>query len=107
MSTDLCKDGAGGRTDTRAVDEMLRTRGQQRRTVNKGGWAELPDELVAKVLELLQAAGRSAPLFADLVDWWDDTIYKPQAEEKASASLRPPPRCGWCARGGRPCTMRW
>jgi hypothetical protein len=35
---------------------MLRTRGQQwRATVKEGGWAELPDELVAKVLELLQA----------------------------------------------------
>jgi hypothetical protein len=27
----------------------------------KGGWAELPDELVEKVLEQLQAAGRSEP----------------------------------------------
>jgi hypothetical protein len=25
----------------------------------------------------------------------------------ASASLKPPPRCGWCALRGRPCTMRW
>ena len=42
---------------------MLRTRGQQRATVKEGGWAELPDELVekvlAKVLELLQAGGLS------------------------------------------------
>ena len=27
----------------------------------KGGWAELPDELVEKVLEQLQAAGQSEP----------------------------------------------
>jgi hypothetical protein len=32
---------------------MLRTRGQRRATVKEGGWAELPDELLAKVLELL------------------------------------------------------
>jgi hypothetical protein len=30
-------------------------------TEEEGGWAELPDELVAKVLELLQAAGPSEP----------------------------------------------
>jgi predicted small secreted protein len=42
---------------------MLRTRGQQRRaTVKVGGWAELPDELLAKVLELLQAAGQARGL---------------------------------------------
>jgi hypothetical protein len=45
---------------------MLRTRSQrQQATVEEGGWAELPDELVAKVLakvlELLQAAGQSEP----------------------------------------------
>jgi hypothetical protein len=27
--------------------------------VKEGGWAELPDELLAKVLELLQAAGQA------------------------------------------------
>jgi hypothetical protein len=27
----------------------------------EGGWAGLPDELVAKVLEMLQAAGRTEP----------------------------------------------
>ena len=42
--------------------------------MNKGGWAELPDELVAKVLELLQAAGRSAPQVS--TDW----RVQPQAE---------------------------
>ena len=42
---------------------MLRTRGQQRRaTVKVGGWAELPDELLAKVLELLQVAGQAGGL---------------------------------------------
>jgi hypothetical protein len=43
---------------------MLRTRGQ-RETVTEGGWAELPEELVAKVLEVLQAAGRLR-VFEDL-----------------------------------------
>jgi hypothetical protein len=54
--------------------------------VNKGGWAELPDELVAKVLELLQAAGRSAPQVS--TDW----RVQPQAEgfgfSPASATVR-------------------
>jgi hypothetical protein len=36
---------------------MLRAQ-RRRETVTEGGWAELPDELVAKVLEMLQAAGR-------------------------------------------------
>ena len=36
---------------------MLRMRTQRR----EDGWAELPDELMAKVLELLHAAGRSEP----------------------------------------------
>jgi hypothetical protein len=39
---------------------MPRTRAQRGETV-EGGWAELPDELVEKVLELLQAAGHSEP----------------------------------------------
>jgi hypothetical protein len=46
-----------------------------------GRWAELPDELVEKVLE---AAGWS----------------KPQ-EGGSGGSLRPPPWCGWCALGVR------
>ena len=50
--------------------------------MKEGGWAELPDELLAKVLELLQAAGQAGGL----------------------GFL---PRCGWCALRGRPCTMRW
>jgi hypothetical protein len=40
---------------------MPRTRAQRQLETVKGGWAELPDELVEKVLELLQAAGRSEP----------------------------------------------
>jgi hypothetical protein len=41
---------------------MSRTRAQRwRETVNEGGWADLPGELMAKVLELLQAAGRTEP----------------------------------------------
>ena len=40
---------------------MPRTRAQQQRETVEGGWAELPDELVEKVLELLQAAGHSEP----------------------------------------------
>jgi hypothetical protein len=40
---------------------MPRTRSQQQQETVKGGWAELPDELVEKVLELLQAAGQSEP----------------------------------------------
>jgi hypothetical protein len=39
---------------------MPRTRAQRGETV-EDGWAELPDELVEKVLELLQAAGQSEP----------------------------------------------
>jgi hypothetical protein len=30
--------------------------------VKEGGWAELPDELLAKVLEVLQAAGQAGGL---------------------------------------------
>ena len=30
--------------------------------MKEGGWAELPDELLAKVLELLQAAGQAGGL---------------------------------------------
>jgi hypothetical protein len=30
--------------------------------VKEGGWAELPDELLAKVLELLQVAGQAGGL---------------------------------------------
>ena len=51
--------------------------------MKEGGWAELLDELLAKVLELLQAAGQAGGLGFS------------------------PPRCAWCALGGRPCTMRW
>jgi bacterioferritin-associated ferredoxin len=41
---------------------MPRTRAQRwRETVNEGGWADLPGGLMAKVLELLQAAGRNEP----------------------------------------------
>jgi hypothetical protein len=40
---------------------MPRTRAQRQRETVEGGWAELPEELVEKVLELLQAAGRSEP----------------------------------------------
>jgi hypothetical protein len=40
---------------------MPRTRAQQQGETVKGGWAELPDELVEKVLEQLQAAGHSEP----------------------------------------------
>ena len=40
---------------------MPRTRAQRRRETVEGGWAELPDELVEKVLEQLQAAGQSEP----------------------------------------------
>ena len=40
---------------------MPRTRAQQQRETVEGGWAELPDELVEKVLEELQAAGQSEP----------------------------------------------
>ena len=43
---------ARSRTDTRAVDAMPPTRALRRQ---EGGWAQLPKELVAKVLELLQA----------------------------------------------------
>jgi hypothetical protein len=39
---------------------MLRAQ-RRRETVTEGGWAELPDELVAKVLEMLQAAGWTEP----------------------------------------------
>ena len=39
---------------------MLRAQ-RRRETVTEGGWADLPDELVAKVLEMLQAAGRTEP----------------------------------------------
>ena len=52
----------------------------------EGGWAELPDELVEKVLERLGGVNPR------MKDW---------------GSFGPPPRCGWCALRGRPCTMRW
>ena len=39
---------------------MLRAQ-RRRETVTEGGWAELSDELMAKVLEMLQAAGRTEP----------------------------------------------
>jgi hypothetical protein len=39
---------------------MLRAQ-RRRETVTEGGWADLPDELVAKVLEMLQAAGWTEP----------------------------------------------
>jgi hypothetical protein len=35
--------------------------------VKEGGWAELPDELLAKVLELLQVAGQAGGLGFSLV----------------------------------------
>jgi hypothetical protein len=42
---------------------MMRTRAQRlRATVKEDGWAELPDELVEKVLELLQAGGQAGGL---------------------------------------------
>jgi hypothetical protein len=53
--------------------------------VKEGGWTELPGELLAKVLELLQAAGQAGGLG-----------FSP-----ASATVR------WCALGGRPYTMHW
>jgi hypothetical protein len=41
---------------------MLRTRAQRgRETVAEGEWADMPGELLAKVLEELQAAGQSEP----------------------------------------------
>jgi hypothetical protein len=41
---------------------MLSTRAQQPlETMPEGEWADLPDELLAKVLELLQAAGQNEP----------------------------------------------
>jgi hypothetical protein len=49
-----------------------------------GGWAELPGELLAKVLEMLQAVEH-------------------QEGGLGFSGLRH----GWCALGGRPCTMRW
>ena len=39
---------------------MLRAQ-RRRETVTEGGWADLPDEQVAKVLEMLQAAGWTEP----------------------------------------------
>ena len=39
---------------------MLRAQ-RRRETVTEGGWADLPDEQVAKVLEMLQAAGCTEP----------------------------------------------
>jgi hypothetical protein len=39
---------------------MLRAQ-RRRETVTEGGWADLPDELMAKVLEMLQAAGWTEP----------------------------------------------
>jgi hypothetical protein len=41
---------------------MLSTRAQQRlETMTEGEWADLPGELLAKVLELLQTAGQNEP----------------------------------------------
>jgi hypothetical protein len=41
---------------------MLRKRAQRgRETVAEGEWADMPGELLAKVLEELQAAGQSEP----------------------------------------------
>ena len=54
--------------------------------MKEGGWTELPGELLAKVLELLQAAGQQ-----------EGGLWFSQASA----------RCGWCAPGGRPYTMRW
>ena len=56
----------GGNTRRAASPSQLRLsamlRAQRRReTVTEGGWAELSDELMAKVLEMLQAAGRTEP----------------------------------------------
>jgi hypothetical protein len=42
------------------LSAMLRAQ-RRRETVTEGGWAELPDELLAKVLEMLQVAGRTEP----------------------------------------------
>ena len=61
---------------------MLSTRAQRRRETVYG-WADLLEELLAKVLE---AAG------------W---------QEGGLGFSQPPPRCGWCALGGKPCMMRW
>ena len=63
--TSTIKDGRW-RADTRraglSIPISARLRAQRRReTVTEGGWAGLPDELVAKVLEMLQAAGRTEP----------------------------------------------
>jgi hypothetical protein len=46
---------------------MLPTRAKRRRaTVKEGGWAELPDELLQKMLELLQAAGQGGLGFSQV-----------------------------------------
>jgi hypothetical protein len=52
----------GPLSKSRVSAAMPRTRAQRlRETVAEDGWAELPDELLAMVLQLLQAAGRSEP----------------------------------------------
>jgi hypothetical protein len=56
---------------------MLRA---QRRRETVGGWVDLPDELLAKVLEPLEVAGRQEGGLGF-----------------SSSTLRPPPRCCWCA----------
>jgi hypothetical protein len=55
---------------------MLRAQ-RRRETVTEGGWAELPDELLAKVLEMLQEAGRGGFGFSRasatvrlVLRWW-------------------------------------
>ena len=52
------------------------------------GWAELPDELLAKVLEMLEAAVVNL-------------------KKEGWASLGPLPRYGRCALRGRLYMMRW
>jgi hypothetical protein len=47
---------------SRVSAAMVRTRAQRgRETVEEGEWADMPGELLAKVLEELQAAGQSEP----------------------------------------------
>jgi hypothetical protein len=68
----------GGAASPSQLGYFAMLRAQRRReTVTEGGWAELLDELLAKVLELLQEAGRGGFGFS-----------------RASATVR---RCGWCA----------
>jgi hypothetical protein len=55
----------------------------------ESGWAELPEELLRKVLEALQAVEQCAPQDGGWGGW-----------SKASR------RCGWCAVGGSVAMMR-